>query len=53
MTNRLLGAALGFGEGLVTAYIFVFVLSLLAVFFSNKVISQQILQQTRLVRLFL
>lgn len=53
MTNRLLGAALGFGEGLVTAYIFVFVLSLLAVFFSNSVISQATLQNTRLVRLFL
>ena len=53
MTNRLLGAVLGFGEGLVTAYIFVFVLSLLAVFFSNKIISQQILQSTHLVRLFL
>lgn len=53
MTNRLLGAVLGFGEGLVTAYIFVFVLSLLAVFFSNQIISQQILQSTRIVKLFL
>ena len=53
MTNRLLGGALGFGEGLVSAYIFVFVLSLLAVFFSNGVISQEILHDTRLVRLFL
>ena len=53
MTNRLLGGALGFGEGVVTAYVFVFVLSLLAVFFSNKFISQAVLQDTLLVRLFL
>ncbi len=53
MTNRLLGGALGFGEGLVTAYVFVFVLSLLAVFFSNNIISQAVLQDTMLVRLFL
>ncbi len=53
MTNRLLGGALGFGEGLVTAYVFVFVLSLLAVFFSNAIISQAVLQDTMLVRLFL
>ncbi len=53
MTNRLLGSVLGFGEGLVTAYIYVFVLSLLAVFFSNGILSQEILQSTRLVKLFL
>ena len=53
LTNRMLGAVLGFGEGLVTAYIFVFVLSLLAVFFSNRIISQQILQSTHIVKLFL
>ena len=53
MTNRLLGSVLGFGEGLVTAYIFVFVLSLLSVFFSNQIISRQILENTRIVRLFL
>lgn len=53
MTNRLLGSVLGLGEGLVTAYLFVFVLSLLAVFFSNQIISQQILHSTRLVKLFL
>ena len=53
MTNRMLGAVLGFGEGVVTAYVMVFVLSLLATFFSNQIISQQILHDTRIVRLFL
>lgn len=53
MTNRLLGLVLGFGEALITAYIFVSVLLLLAGFFSNEIISQEILQQTYIVKLFI
>lgn len=53
MTNRLLGLALGVGEGLLTAWILVSVLSLAAGLVSNDIISPQILQGTHLVRLFL
>ena len=53
MTNRLLGMALGVGEGLLTGWIFVSVLTLLAGLFTNDIISPEILQGTFLVRLFL
>lgn len=53
MTNRLLGMALGVGEGLLTAWIFVSVLGLLAGLISSDFISPEILQSTFLVRLFL
>ena len=53
MTNRLLGMALGLGEGLLTGWIFVSVLTLLAGLFHNDIISPEILQSTYLVRLLL
>ena len=53
LTNRFLGAGLGVGEGLVTAYAYVFVLSLLAAFISTGWFSRQILMQSVIVRLFL
>ena len=53
MTNRILGLALGFGEGLATVYVYVFLLSLAAMFVSTKWLSQDVLQGTVFVRLFL
>ncbi len=53
MTNRLLGLALGIGEGLVTAWAYVFVLSLLVLFINTSWLNQEILHSTYLVRLFL
>ena len=53
MTNRLLGLALGFGEGLVTGWAFVFILSLLVLFVNTSWLNQDILHSTYLVRLFL
>ena len=53
MTNRLLGLALGFGEGLVTGWAFVFLLSLLVLFVNTSWLNQDILHSTYLVRLFL
>lgn len=53
MTNRLLGLALGFGEGLVTVYVYVFLLSLVMTFFTTDWLNQQVLQNTIFVRLFL
>lgn len=53
MTNRLLGLALGIGEGLITAYAYVFVLSLLVLFINTSWLNQDILHSTYLVRLFL
>ncbi len=53
MTNRLLGLALGIGEGLVSAYVYVFVLSLLVLFINTSWLNQDILHSTYLVRLFL
>lgn len=52
-TNRLLGLVLGIGEGLVTAYVYVFILSLLAMFVTTDWLSQDILHKTIFVRLFL
>ena len=53
MTNRLLGLALGFGEGLVTGWAFVFLLDVVTLFVSTSWLNQQILHNTYLVRLFL
>ena len=53
MTNRLLGLALCIGEGLVTVYVYVFCLSLLALFINTSWFSQDILHDTIFVRLFL
>ena len=53
MTNRFLGLALGFGEGLVTGYVYVFLLSLVTTFFTTRWLSPEVLQGTIFVRLFL
>ena len=52
-TNRILGLALGIGEGLLTAYVFVFILTLWSTFAPSSIISRQILHNTFFVRLFL
>ncbi len=53
MTNRFLGLALGFGESLVSGYVYVFILSLVTTFFTTKWLSPEVLQGTVFVRLFL
>lgn len=52
-TNQLLGGVLGLLEGLVTAYVYVFLLSLLASLLSAGWLSPALLQSTFLVRRFL
>lgn len=53
LTNRLLGAALGIGEALVTAYALVFVLNLLTLFVNTTWLNSGILARTIVLRLFL
>lgn len=53
MTNRLLGMVLGVGEGLVSAYVYVFLLSLAAVFVNTSWLSQDVLRNGVVVSLFM
>ena len=53
LTNRLLGAALGIGEALVTAYALVFVLNILTMFINTTWLNGDILAKTIVLRRFL